>query len=174
MHVLVGLRPTTACICSLYNFFCYQKQFFSFFIKGTVQRDFRPPFFYHSNQPEPLNNGLKQFRFWLSFHWVIRIFMNLPGVSYWAESNSPGYHTAQSQSPRGVILRRVNLPGVWYCAESISLGYDTAQSQSPRGIILRWVNLPEVSYPGESMQRALNQVLQIQLMLYLYNFPGRD
>ena len=30
------------------------------FVKGTVQRDFRPPvFFHHSNWPGPLTNGLK-------------------------------------------------------------------------------------------------------------------
>ena len=45
-----------------------------------------------------------------------------------------GYHTAQDQSPRGIILRRINLPGVSYSAESISLGYHTALSQSPRGM----------------------------------------
>ena len=28
-------------------------------LKGTVQRDFRPPVFYHSNRPGPLTNGLK-------------------------------------------------------------------------------------------------------------------
>ena len=37
-------------------------------------------FFHHLNQPRPLTNGLKYFRFWLSFHRVIRIFINLPGV----------------------------------------------------------------------------------------------
>ena len=50
--------------------------------KGTVQRDFRRPvFFSHNlNQPGPLTNGTKYFRFWLSFRRVIQIFMNLPGV----------------------------------------------------------------------------------------------
>ena len=33
-------------------------------------------------------------------------------------SISPEYDTAQSQSPRGMILRKVNLPGVSYCTES--------------------------------------------------------
>ena len=37
----------------------------------------------------------------------------LLGDSYCAESISLGYHTAQSQSLRGIILHRVNLPGVW-------------------------------------------------------------
>ena len=55
--------------------------------------------------------------------------VNLPGVSYCAESISPGYHTPVShllkfvlKSPRGKIPVpwRVNLPGVSYCAESIS------------------------------------------------------
>ena len=76
---------------------------------------------------------------------------------------TPGYHTVQSQSSRGILLRRVNLPGLSYPGESfvkicveISLGYDTPASQSPRGIILRRVNLPGVLYPGKSMQKALN------------------
>ena len=62
--------------------------------------------------------------------------VNLPGVSYCAESISPGYHTPAShllkfvlKSPRGMIPRRVNLPGVSNCAESISPGYDTPGSQ---------------------------------------------
>ena len=72
---------------------------------------------------------------------------NLPGgVSYCAESIFLGYHTALSQSSRGIILRWVNLPGVSCCAESIFPGYHTALSQSSRDIILRWVNLPRVSY----------------------------
>ena len=61
--------------------------------------------------------------------------MNLPEVLYPA-----------SQSPQGIILRRVNLPGVSYPSESfvkiceeISPGYDTPASQSPRGIILHIV-----------------------------------
>ena len=49
------------------------------FFKGTVQRDFL----------------------------AIRVFLNHPVVSYYAESISPWYH----------ILRRVNLPAVSYCAE---------------------------------------------------------
>ena len=72
--------------------------------------------------------------------------------------NLPGYHTVQSQSPRGIILRRVNLPGASYCAESISPGYDTPSShvlkfllKCPRGMIPRRVNLPGVSYHCKSI-----------------------
>ena len=61
-------------------------------------------------------------------------------VFYCAESISSGYHTAQSQSPWDIILRRVNLSGVSYCTD--------AQSQSLRGIILHRVNLPGVWDPG--------------------------
>ena len=151
MHVLVGLRPITACICSLYKFFCYQKQFFSFFIKGTVQRGFRPPFFSSFEPAWATEQWVKIFlilvKFSLSYsnfyespRGIILGRIKLPRVSYCAESISPGCHTAQSQSPRGMILRRVNLPGVWYCAESISPGYHTALSQSPWGIIPWRVN----------------------------------
>ena len=70
----------------------------SFYVKGTVQTRFSTSsFFHHSNQPGPLTNGLKYFRFWLSFCRVIWIFLNLPGVWYCAESISPGYHTPESQ-----------------------------------------------------------------------------
>ena len=109
---------------------------------------------------------------------------NLPGgVSYCAESiflgyhtalsqssrgiilhwvNHPGYHTALSQSYWGIILCSVNLPRVSNCAESIFPGYHTALSQSSQGILLRcWVNVPEVSYCAESIflkyQTALSQ-----------------
>ena len=36
--------------------------------------------FHHSNQPGPLTNGLKYFRFWLRVRRAIQNFMNLPGV----------------------------------------------------------------------------------------------
>ena len=115
--------------------------------KGTVQRDIRPSVF--SSFETAWYNGLKYFWFGLRFRRVNRFFrknlprgyhtgtalrgiiqhwVNLPGVSYWAETISPGYHTAQSQYPRGII--------------------HTAQSQYPRGIILCRVNLPGVSNPG--------------------------
>ena len=44
------------------------------FLKGTVQRDFRPPgFFHHSNQPGPLTNRLQYFRTWFRFRQEIQI-----------------------------------------------------------------------------------------------------
>ena len=65
-------------------------------VKGTVQREFRPPFFHHSNLPVPLTQsvahagsrqaGLNYFRFWVRFRRVMRIFLNHPGVSYCGES----------------------------------------------------------------------------------------
>ena len=88
-----------------------------------------------------LSNGLKYFQFWVRFCWVISIFflspgyhilgrVNLPRVSYCAESISPGYHTRASyllkfvlKSLRGIIPQGVNikstqtwLTGVWYPA----------------------------------------------------------
>ena len=67
------------------------------FSKGTVQRDFRTPcFFHHSNLPGPLTNTLKLFRFWLRFCWVIQIFITLPGVRYLGKTISTGYHTPAS------------------------------------------------------------------------------
>ena len=46
----------------------------SLLFKETVQRDFWAlVFFHHSNQPGPMTNGLKCFRFWSSFRRVIQI-----------------------------------------------------------------------------------------------------
>ena len=66
-------------------------------LKGQSNEIFDLQFFYYLNQPGLLTNGLKYYRIWLSFRWVIQIFMNLPGVWYFAESISPGYHTPASQ-----------------------------------------------------------------------------
>ena len=45
-----------------------------YFIKGTVQRDFRTPcFFHHSNQPGPLTKGLKYFRIWFLFAEIFEV-----------------------------------------------------------------------------------------------------
>ena len=57
------------------------------FIKGTVQRDFRP----HSNQPGPLTNELKYFTIFVKF--------SLSYLNFY-------------ESLRGIILRSVNLPRV--------------------------------------------------------------
>ena len=57
-------------------------------LKGQSKEIFDLQFFHHLNQPGPLTNGLKYFRIWLGFRWVIRIFMYLPGVWYCAESIS--------------------------------------------------------------------------------------
>ena len=63
--------------------------------KGTVQRDFRPPvFFHHSNQPWYDTPGRLTHRgmiprgvmFWQIFYW-------LAGVWYSREIDSPGYQT---------------------------------------------------------------------------------
>ena len=75
---------------------------------NSMYEQLTPIFCHHSNLPGPLTNRWKHFRFWLRFGRVIKIFLNLPGVSYPGESISPGYHTPASQSPRGIIPRRVN------------------------------------------------------------------
>ena len=50
------------------------------FRMGQSNEILDPHFFHNSNQPGPLTNELKYFRFWFRFCRVIRIFMNLPGV----------------------------------------------------------------------------------------------
>ena len=113
---------------------------------------------------------------------TVLCWVNLPGVSYYAELISLGYHTPAShllkllsKSLWGIIPQRVNLPGVSYCAESISLGNHTLESQLRPAKI--W--LPRVLYPWESKQGALNLVLLLQHLLYIHTrthiyFPGRD
>ena len=116
--------------------------------KGTVQRDIRPSVF--SSFETAWYNGLKYFWFGLRFRRVNRFFRkNLPGViipvlrsgvSYSAESISPGYHTGLRQSPRGIILRRVNIPGVSYILRRVNI--------PGVSYVLCRVNLPGVSNPG--------------------------
>ena len=58
-----------------------------FFSLQAYNEIFDLHFFHHLNQPEPVTNRLKYFRFWLRFCQVIRIFRkHLPEVSYCAES----------------------------------------------------------------------------------------
>ena len=146
--------------------------------KGTVQRDFWLPVFFiiWTSLGQP---GLKYFRFWLGFCWVIRIFMNLPGY-HTAQSQSPRVpDSARNQSPRGIIPRQVigknlclNLPGV---------------------IIPQGVSLPGVSYLRESIKNLLkhdspgydtprSQCKELSIrpsnsntcFICMYNFPGWD
>ena len=126
------------------------------YVKGQSNEIFHPNFFFSSFEPA-----------WATDQ-CVKIFSILVKFSL-SYSNF-------FESPCGIILCRVNLPRVSYPGQSrvkilfeISPGYDTLARQSPWGIILRRVNLP-----GKSMRRDLNQVLQIQLMLYLYNFSGWD
>ena len=123
-------------------------------LKGQSNEIFNLPFFYNSNQHWLLTNGLKYFRFWLRIRKVIQILSSkiwLPGVSYPSESDSPWYHTPVSQSPQGIILRRVNLPELSNPCESISPGYQSpgdSIKNPPRHDSLgypRQVNLPGVS-----------------------------
>ena len=67
-----------------------------FFLRDSPMRFSTSSFFHHLNQPGSLTNGLKHFWFWWSFRRVIWNFMN-----------PPGYDTAQSQSPRGIIPQLV-------------------------------------------------------------------
>ena len=78
-------------------------------LKGTVQRDFRPPFF-PSFEPA-----------WATDQWV-KIFLIL--VKF-----SPSYSNFY-ESPRGMILRRVNLPGVSYPGESNDFSRSYLKGQS--------------------------------------------
>ena len=65
-------------------------------------------------------------------------FSELPRVSYPASQSPRGYHTAQSQSPRGIIPWGVNARSfskTYLTSLTLELGYHTAQSQSPQGIM---------------------------------------
>ena len=157
-------------------------KFFALTLKGQSNDILDPHFFHNSNHPGPLTNELKYFRLWFRFRRDIHIFMNFPGICNPGESISPGYHTAQSQSPQGIILRRVNLPGVSYPGES----FDTICVEISQGCDTRRVNLPGVSNCAESIspgydtpgsqckELSIRSSNCVQLILYLYNFPGRD
>ena len=83
-------------------------------IKGTVQRDFRPPVFFiipTGLGHWPMGENVFKFRFVFA-----EIFKFL--------RSSARYHTAQSQAQCSIILR-----GVKFRAVSSSVQYDTAQSQ---------------------------------------------
>ena len=131
-------------------------------LKGTVQRDFRPPVFF--------------LLIWTytcaTDQWTVKLFsilvknlpcysifrqVNFPGVSYPGESISLGYHTPASQSSRGIIPWWVNLPG-----------YHTLVSHSLRSIIPRWVILPGVSYP---LPRWVNWLAGLDVDIMFLQFP---
>ena len=108
--------------------------------KGTVQRDFRPPvFFHHSNQPGPLINKFKYFHFYLGFHWdigtsvskkVTRRGMVPRGDWPTGVIDLPGYHTPGSHTPGSHVLAAFYwLAGVWYPGEIDLRGYDIPGSQ---------------------------------------------
>ena len=86
---------------------------------------------------------------WATNQWV-KIFLILLKISQ-SSSNFSGYHTAQSQYPHRIILRRVNIPTGSSCAESISPQDHTVQSQYPHRIIQWRVNIPTGSYSAESI-----------------------
>ena len=102
-------------------------------MKGTVQRDFRPPVFFSLFEPACVTVQRVK---------IFSIFVK----------NSLIYSNFKSENltPRGIIPQRVSLPGVLYPGESVSRniipqrvnlpGYHTPASQSPRGIIPRRVN----------------------------------
>ena len=77
----------------------------------------------------------------------MRFDFNYEFLEFFKFAISPGYDTQVSQTPQGMIPRRVNLPG-----------YDTPASQSHQSIIPLQVNknsdktwLPRVWYPGKSI-----------------------
>ena len=64
--------------------------------------------FFSSLEPAwDTDQWVKIFRIWLSFRWVIEIFLNLCAASYCAKSVSQQYVTALIQSSRSMILRGV-------------------------------------------------------------------
>ena len=64
-------------------------------LNGQSNEIFDPKFFFHSNRPGPLTNGLKyRLVFGLDFAEIFEFFRS-----------SAQYHTALSQIPRSIILR---------------------------------------------------------------------
>ena len=84
-----------------------------FLVKGTVQRDFDPQFFFiiRTSLGHSLTNGLKHFQIWFHFRRDIHIF-KLKKLT--AESSSAQYHIAMSQVLANFFLTQngMILPGV--------------------------------------------------------------
>ena len=101
--------------------------------------------------PLPVTNGLKYFRFWLRFRELFKLefFGISPGYHrYPGKSISLGYHTAWSQSPRGMRplgdwgpKSRRNVP-----LNRIRDSHMTWRGMKPKGDLLRAV---WYRYPGE-------------------------
>ena len=73
------MRKQKKCPTAQFMFvYCRHFTVYATILKGTVQRDFRPPVFF--------TNQLKYFRFWFRFRQDICIFPNHHAVSYCAES----------------------------------------------------------------------------------------
>ena len=93
---------------------------------------------------------------------------SLPTVWYCAESMSPQYLTAGSQSPRSMIYCAESIVKIW---GEISAQYHTAQSQSPRNIILYCAEL--VFYSKIWITRwKLNQNWKLLSPLVSAHCPG--
>ena len=107
-----------------------------FCIKGSVSRDFWPPFFHDSNPSSPLINRLKYFQMQFWFCWDFRIFKKLRSV----------HHTAESSSAVCIIAWGVH-PSVesWKKVSKITSVCIIPPSQTPRCVSYRGVsNLPSV------------------------------
>ena len=134
-------------------------------LKGQSNKILDHQFFHNSNQLGPLTNGLKYLRFWLSFRWVILIFV-ADSLGYYTPGSidSPRYATPGrfdesfgSMTPRGMIPRQDWLCAVWYPGELDLPGYHTPGSHIWRvfywlaGVWYhsKWIkNVPKLDSPG--------------------------
>ena len=101
------------CTCTLYSTLEQSElQHLLVKAKGTVQKDFfRPPFFHNLNMPGPLNNVFKYLRFWLRFCRVIRRLCSKKLIP----RGGGGYYTLGRLTRRGIIpvrLRKIQITKV--------------------------------------------------------------
>ena len=133
----------------------------SLILKGSVSRDFRPPFFHAWNPSRPLMNRIKYFRIRFQFHRDIPIFKKLCSVHHTAESSSEVCTMSRSQAlwrkshrrvklhgvhlTAGQTLQCASLLGVELCSVHHTAESDSAVSITPRCTSHRGVNNLPVS-----------------------------
>ena len=96
-------------------------------IKGTVQRDFRPPVFSSFELAWVTDQWVKMFSNFVLFLPRYSNFYEAPRsiCRYCAESSSAQYHTARSQVPRSVKFRAVRY---WVESSDFSVSFLKGQS----------------------------------------------
>ena len=135
-------------------------------LKGSVSRDFLPPFFPDSNPFGPLINGLKYFRIWFRFRRdnlrsvqhtaelrISNLEKKLPGVQHTAETIS--VHTAETISAVCNTLQQQSrkIPR--------SPGLQVSKKISAVCITLKRCNKPHVRDDPSNVQHTVEMIFKV-------------